>query len=73
MIELKDVYKIYETGDTTVHALDGITLHIDDGEFVAIVGQSGSRKINMYEYYWMFRCTYIWSLYFRWYGCQYII
>ena len=44
MIDLQDVYKIYETGDTTVHALDGMTLHIDDGEFVAIVGQSGSGK-----------------------------
>ena len=53
MIDLQDVYKIYETGDTTVHALDGMTLHIDDGEFVAIVGQSGSRKIYLHEYYWL--------------------
>ena len=44
MIDLQDVYKIYETGDTTVHALDGMSLHVDEGEFVAIVGQSGSGK-----------------------------
>ena len=51
MIELHDVYKIYETGDVQVHALDGVSLKVDDGEFVAIVGQSGSRQIYMYEYY----------------------
>ena len=44
LIELTDIYKIYHMGDTEVHALDGITIHIDNGEFVAIVGQSGSGK-----------------------------
>ena len=44
LIELTDIYKIYHMGDTDVHALDGVTIHIDRGEFVAIVGQSGSGK-----------------------------
>lgn len=44
MIELKDIYKLYHMGDNVVRALDGIDLNIDSGEFVAIVGQSGSGK-----------------------------
>ncbi len=44
MIELSDVYKIYDEGENEVRALDGISFRIDEGEFVAIVGKSGSGK-----------------------------
>ena len=44
LIEFKNVYKIYYMGDNEVHAVDGVTMQIHKGEFVAIVGQSGSGK-----------------------------
>ena len=47
LIELKDIYKIYHMGDEEVRANDGITLTIYKGEFVAIVGKSGSRKSTL--------------------------
>ena len=43
-IEFYDVCKFYQMGDTTVKALDHVTMKIEKGEFVAIVGQSGSGK-----------------------------
>ena len=48
LIQIKDVYKIYGEGlESEVRALDGVSLAIDRGEFVAIVGQSGSGKSTM--------------------------
>ena len=44
MIEFEKIYKIYNMGDSEVRAVDGVSFKIEKGEFVAIVGQSGSGK-----------------------------
>lgn len=47
LIEIRDIYKIYNPGENEVRALDGIDLKVEHGEFLAIVGQSGSGKSTL--------------------------
>ncbi|MFQ3548043.1 MAG: ATP-binding cassette domain-containing protein, partial [Termitinemataceae bacterium] len=47
ILELEGVKKTYKKGDSEVHALDGVSLTIERGEFTAVVGPSGSGKTTL--------------------------
>lgn len=47
LIKVEDMYKIYNPGENEVRALDGVSLTVNEGEFVAIIGHSGSGKSTL--------------------------
>jgi putative ABC transport system ATP-binding protein len=47
VIDLEDVHKVYGAGETAVHAVRGMTLRVEQGDFVALMGASGSGKSTL--------------------------
>jgi putative ABC transport system ATP-binding protein len=47
VIQLTDIEKVYQTGDVALRALDGVSLSVEEGEFVAVMGSSGSGKSTL--------------------------
>jgi putative ABC transport system ATP-binding protein len=47
LLELRDITKFYHLGGEEIHALDGVTMDIEEGEFISIIGPSGSGKSTL--------------------------
>ena len=66
IVRVENLKKYYGKGDTCVKALDDVSFSIEKGEFVAIVGPSGSREINNATYARRCRQTNFWKSIYKW-------
>ena len=63
MIEITDVSKAYKVGKEDMYVLNHVNVRIKEGEFVAIMGPSGSGEIYLNEYYRLSRSSNIRNLF----------
>lgn len=63
IIDLQGIVKRFYIGKPNeLEILHGIDLQVQEGQFVSIVGESGSRQIDINEYYWCFGSADRWSI-----------
>ena len=66
LVRVVDLCKVYNPGENEVRALDHVNLEIHKGEFVAIIGQSGFRKIYIYEHAGLSGCSHLREILSEW-------
>lgn len=52
IVELKNVTRVYKSGDHELKALDGVNISLDEGKFVVILGPSGAGKSTLLNMAW---------------------
>lgn len=65
MIALQNISKTFSIGEEIIYALDKVNFKVNKGEFVSIIGPSGSRKVDTNEYFRLLRCTDFRNIYTR--------
>ena len=69
MIELRNINKSYNIGENTLHVLKDVSMYVAAGEFVTILGASGSGKKYTYAYHRLHGHIRLWHLFYRRYRC----
>ena len=63
IIQTTNISRRYVMGEEIIQALKDVTISVNQGEYVAFMGPSGSGKIYVDEYYWLLGHTHFWTVY----------